>query len=39
MRKWLKEFWEYYILLKDIELLDEAYMELKMDEKMGRGNE
>jgi hypothetical protein len=39
MRKWLKEFWEDYILLKDIELLDEAYMELKMDEKMGRGNE
>ena len=39
MRKWLKEFWEDYILMKDIELIDEAYMELKMDEKMGRGNE
>lgn len=39
MRKWLKEFWEDYILMKDIELIDDAYMELNMDEKMGRGNE
>ena len=37
MFKWLTEFWEDYILLKDIELLDEAYMELKIDEKMHHG--
>ncbi len=37
MRKWLKEFWEDYILMKDIELIDDAYMELNMDEKMHHG--
>jgi len=37
MIKWLKEFWEDYIVLKDVELLDQAYMDLKIDEKRHRG--
>jgi len=35
--EWLKEFWKDYILFKDIELLDQAYIELKIDEKMHHG--
>ena len=37
MIKWLKEFWEDYIVLKDVELLDQAYMDLKIDEKRHHG--
>jgi len=28
MFKWLKEFWNDWILLEDIELLDDAYMQV-----------
>jgi len=28
MFKWLKEFWNDWILLEDIELLDDAYMQI-----------
>ena len=39
IKKFINKFYEDYILLKDIELLDDAYMELGMDEKMGHGSE
>ena len=28
MLEWLKEFWNDWILLEDIELLDDAYMQV-----------
>lgn len=37
MLEWLKEFWNDWISLEDIELLDEAYMELHIDEKLHHG--
>lgn len=27
MLEWLKQFWKEYVVMEDLELLDEAYME------------